>query len=156
MKIFPKLTVLALLTPIVAVAQDDARTLPPLVPQPNAEMVTFEHLDALNECNWDRLMAQYPEEVLFILPNGVTIEGRAAIGDLFTGFCQPRADGGLAGATFITETVRTVGDTVNVSWRLEADWLAEPYRGGDAYVTKDGLMYVQVTTFNPEDMVFSD
>lgn len=156
MNISRTIAVLAVLAPALASAQDGARELPPLVPQPNAEMVTFEHLEALNECDWDRLMAQYPEEVLFILPNGVTIEGRQAIGDLFTGFCLPREEGGLAGATFISEVVRTVGDTVNVSWRLEADWLAEPYRGGDAYVTKDGLMYVQVTTFDPADMKFAE
>lgn len=156
MKITITCAALAMLMPAAALAEAHAQELPPLVPQPNAEMVTFEHLDALNECDWDRLMAQYPEEVLFILPNGVTVEGRAAIGELFTGFCLPREEGGLAGGTFISEVVRTVGDTVNVSWRLEADWLEEPYRGGDAYVTKDGLMYVQVTTFDPADMKFAE
>ena len=142
--------------PLQALADAHARTLPPLVMQPNAERVTFEHIDALNECDWDRLMAQYPEEVLFILPNGVWVEGRSAIGDVFAGFCTPRSEGGFLGATFIAEKVKTIGDTVNVSWRVEADWLAEPYKGGDAYVTRDGLMYVQVTTFNPADMKFAE
>ncbi|WP_169054352.1 nuclear transport factor 2 family protein [Nitratireductor sp. XY-223] len=145
---------LLLLTAGGSVAQDAAKKLPPLVTQPNAEMVTFEHIDALNACDWDRLMAQYPEEVLFILPNGTWIEGRSAIGDVFAGFCTSRSDGGFKGATFIAEKVKTVGDTVNVSWRVEADWLAEPYKGADAYVTHDGLMYVQVTTFDPADMKF--
>ncbi|WP_298813312.1 nuclear transport factor 2 family protein [uncultured Roseibium sp.] len=133
-----------------ALAQD----LPPLEIQPNAERVTFEHIDALNACDWNRLMAQYPEEVLFILPNGVWIEGRRNIGDVFAGFCKSREDGGFKGATFIAEKVKTIGDTVNVSWRVEADFLAEPYKGADAYVTRDGLMYVQVTTFDPADMKF--
>ncbi len=137
-----------------AMADGHEKTLPPLVMQPNAERVTFEHIDALNACDWDRLMAQYPEEVLIILPNGAWVEGRAAVGDVFTGFCTPREDGGFIGATFIAEKVKTVGDTVNVSWRVEADWLAEPYKGADAYVTRDGLMYAQVTTFDPADMVF--
>lgn len=142
--------------PMAVFADAHAQTLPPLVMQPNAERVTFEHLDALNACDWDRLMAQYPEEVLFILPNGVWVEGRTAIGDVFAGFCSPRDEGGFLGANFIPEKVKTVGDTVNVSWRLEADWLAEPYKGGDAYVTRDGLMYVQVTTFDPADMKFAE
>ena len=142
--------------PFTAAAEGHGNVLPDLVLQPNAELVTFEHLDALNECDWDRLMAQYPEEVLFILPNGVWIEGRAAIGEVFTGFCAPRSEGGFLGATFIAEKVKTVGETVNVSWRVEADWLAEPYKGADAYVTRDGLMYAQVTTFNPDDMVFAE
>ncbi|MEM6898045.1 MAG: nuclear transport factor 2 family protein [Pseudomonadota bacterium] len=142
--------------PAGAFADAHGKALPPLKLQPNAELVTFEHIEALNECDWDRLMAQYPEEVLFILPNGVWIEGRAAIGEVFTGFCTPRSEGGFLGATFIAEKVKTVGETVNVSWRVEADWLAEPYKGADAYVTRDGLMYAQVTTFNPDDMVFAE
>ncbi|MEO9895829.1 MAG: nuclear transport factor 2 family protein [Paracoccaceae bacterium] len=137
-----------------AFADGHAKELPPLVMQPNAERVTFEHVDALNACDWNRLMAQYPEEVLIILPNGVWVEGRSAIGDVFAGFCTPREEGGFIGATFIAEKVKTVGDTVNVSWRVEAEWLEEPYKGADAYVTRDGLMYVQVTTFDPADMKF--
>ena len=133
-------------------ADDAKRKLPPLKLQPNPELVTSEHIDALNACDWDRLMAQYPEEVLFILPNGTWVEGRRAIGDVFEGFCKPRSEGGFKGATFIAEKVKRVGNTVNVSWRVEADWLAKPYKGGDAYVTEDGLMYAQVTTFNPADM----
>lgn len=147
------LTCLALSLTTAAMAEDK-RPLPPLALQPNAELVTFEHIDALNACDWDRLMAQYPEEVLFILPNGVWVEGRRAIGDVFAGFCTDRAAGGFKGATFIAEKVKTVGNTVNVSWRVEADWLAEPYKGADAYVTHDGLMYTQVTTFDPADMKF--
>ncbi len=146
---------LAVLAP-PASANEAERVLPALAVQDNAELVTSEHLDALNECDWDRLMAQYPEEVLFIMPNGTWVEGRDKIGDLFGGFCTPRTEGGFEGATFIAEKVKTIGETVNVSWRVEADWLAEPYKGADAYVTQDGLMYVQVTTFDPADMKFKD
>jgi hypothetical protein len=35
-----------------------------------------------------------------------------------------------------------------VQWRADAPFLAEPYRGADAYETKDGLMAAQVTTFD--------
>lgn len=42
-------------------------------------------------------MAQYPDEV-----DGVLIEGRDAVGELFAGFCQSRAEGGLEGLTFTT------------------------------------------------------
>ena len=137
-----------------AAAGAQEMALPPLATQPNAEMVTFEHIAALNACDWNRLMAQYPEEVLIILPNGVWVEGRSAIGGVFAGFCKPRAEGGFLGATFIAEKVKTVENTVNVSWRVEADWLAEPYKGADAYVTHDGLMYVQFTTFDGAAMKF--
>ena len=128
--------------------------LPPLHPQAGPQLVVDEHIAALNACDWDRLMAQYPPEIGFVLPNGATVRGREEIGKLFAGFCKSRAEGGFKGLTFTPEVVFTVGDTVNVSWRAEADFLAEPYRGGDAYVTKDGLMYAQVTTFDAADMKF--
>lgn len=151
------LSVVSLMTVLgVGAAVAAERELPPLVLQPNAEMVTFEHIHALNECDWTRLMAQYPQEVLLILPNGTWVEGRKEVGDVFDGFCKPREEDGFLGATFIAEKVKKVGDTVNVSWRVEADWLEEPYKGADAYVTHDGLMYVQVTTFDPADMKFKD
>ena len=95
---FSTLAPAALATAIAAssaFADGHAKELPPLVMQPNAERVTFEHIDALNACDWDRLMAQYPEEVLIILPNGVWVEGRSAIGDVFAGFCTPREEGGF-------------------------------------------------------------
>jgi hypothetical protein len=41
-----------------------------------------------------------------------------------------------------------VGDVINVQWQAEAPFLTEPYRGADAYETKDGLMAAQVTTFD--------
>src|SRR3982750_2388060 len=95
-----------------ASAKDTKPVMPPLMTQPNAEMVAFEHIDALNKCDWNRLMAQYPEEILFILPNGTWVEGRTKIGGLFAGFCKDRKDGGFKGAIFIAEKVKTVGDTV--------------------------------------------
>ena len=49
---------------------DEVLKLPKLVPQPSPQQVVDEHLDALNECDWDRLMAQYPPEVLIIIADG--------------------------------------------------------------------------------------
>lgn len=140
------------LTTGAAAAQDMA--LPPLKVQPNAQLVVDEHLDALNKCDWGRLMAQYPPEVQFHLPNGVFMEGRRKIGDLFAGFCKERKDGGLKGLVFRPVKVFTVGETVNVTWEADAPYLSEPYKGADAYVTKDGLMYAQVTTFDTAGMKF--
>jgi hypothetical protein len=36
---------------------------------------------------------------------------------------------------------------VNVQWKADAPFLTEPYRGADAYVTRDGLLVAQVSTF---------
>jgi len=87
-----------LATAAVAIAKTD------LVRQPTADAVTAEHIDALNNCDVDRLMAQYPESNEILLPGGVTVAGREAVRDLFEGFCLPYP-AGLKGLTF-TEVSR--------------------------------------------------
>lgn len=73
---------------------------------------------------------------------------------MFEGFCKSKADGGLNGLTFTVLKVFTVEGTVNVQWSADAEFLAEPYLGADAYVTKDGFMYAQVTTFDGAELKF--
>ena len=124
------------------------KSLPPLKRFKTAQAVVDEHLAAVNTCDWQRVMAQYPPEVQFFLPGGQVVKGREAVGELFRSFFKPAKDGGLCGLKFEAENSFTVGDTINVQWRGTADFLAEPYRGADAYVTKDGLMFAQVTTFD--------
>ena len=131
-----------------------AGDLPPLKPQASPEQVVSEHLDALNKCDWSRLMAQYPPEIQLYVADGTLFEGQKAVGDLFAGFCKTHADGGLRGLTFTTLKSATVGGTVNVKWSANADFLTEPYVGADAYVTKDGLMYAQVSTFDSSKLKF--
>ncbi|MBA3043494.1 MAG: DUF4440 domain-containing protein [Rhizobiaceae bacterium] len=148
------LTAIALMASTQAMAADVK--LPGFKKQASPEAVVREHLDALMACDFDRIMQQYPDDAVFMLPNGVWLKGRANVSTLFVGFCKDRKDGGLRGAKFIDEEVNVVGDTVNVSWRLEADYLAEPYKGADAYVTKDGMMQSQVTTFDTTQMKFKN
>jgi len=137
---------------IGAFAED--MTLPPLKPQPSPRQVVAEHLDALNKCDWNRLMAQYPPDIQIYVADGALFEGRKAVGDLFAGFCKSRAEGGLKGLTFKEIKSAAVGDTLNVKWSANADFLAEPYVGADAYETKDGLMVAQVTTFDGSKLKF--
>jgi hypothetical protein len=132
--------------------QAGTMTLPPIKTQPNAQAVVDEHLDAINKCDWNRLMAQYPENVEFFLPKGEVVRGRAAVGELFRNFVKPAKEGGLCGMHFVTEHAFTVDGTINVQWVANADFLAEPYKGADAYVTKDGLMWAQVTTFRADEI----
>ncbi|MEM9440213.1 MAG: nuclear transport factor 2 family protein [Pseudomonadota bacterium] len=140
----------------VGLATAGDMNLPELVRQDSPQAVVDEHLDALNACDWDRLMAQYPDEVEFHLVDGVLVRGRESVGELFEGFCKSREDGGLNGLTFTTISSQTVDGTINVQWSADADFLAEPHIGSDAYVTKDGLMYAQVTTFDGSKLKFKD
>jgi ketosteroid isomerase-like protein len=122
--------------------------MPELKPQSTPQAVVDEHLDALNRGDWNRLMAQYPDDVEMFLPGGVVIRGRQAVGDAFASMVKAFNDGGLFGVIFTAEHVFIVGDTVNVQWKTDADFLKEPYRGADAYVTRGGLLAAQVSTFD--------
>ena len=135
-------------------ASADEMKLPPLKKQKSAQAVVDEHIDALNKCDWNRLMAQYPPQIEIHLPDGVIVKGREKVGELFAGFCKARADGGLKGLQFTAQSTFPVGGTFNTMWVANADFLAEPYKGSDAYVTKDGLMYAQVTTFDGAKLKF--
>src|SRR5919106_757946 len=77
--------------------------LPELMKQPNAQAVLDEHIDALNHCDWNRLLAQYPDDAQIHLPGGMIVKGRQAIGELFVGFCKDPKEGGLKGMTFKVE-----------------------------------------------------
>ena len=123
-------------------------TLPELKKQPSAQAVLAEHLDALNHCDWNRIVAQYPDDAQINLPGGTIIKGRKAIGDLFAGFCKDPKDGGLKGINFAAEQSTPIGDVFVTQWVATAPFLAEPYKGSDAYITKDGYMQAIVTTFD--------
>jgi ketosteroid isomerase-like protein len=122
--------------------------MPDLKRQPTPRAVVDEHLDALNRSDWIRLMAQYPDDVEIFLPAGVVIRGRVPVGEAFRGLTAPLEQGGLGGVTFTPEHVHMSGDTVSVQWRVDAPFLSAPYRGADAYITRDGLLVAQVSTFN--------
>jgi hypothetical protein len=49
----------------------------------------------------------------------------------------------------IPEKPFVVGNTVNVIWRCEAPFFAEPYRGSEAFETRNGLLAAQVTNLGP-------
>jgi hypothetical protein len=73
-------------------------------------------------------------------------------GKLFANFVKPHDQGGLCGMKFTPEQTFVVGETLNIQWKAEADFLAEPYKGSDAYETHDGLMAGMVSTFKGADL----
>jgi hypothetical protein len=127
-----------------------------LVPQANAYEVYAEHIRALNACDWVAILAQYPDDAEIHLSAGQVVKGREAIGELFAGFVLPAEEGGLCGITFTEGSRFEVGNTQNVQWVAEADFLAEPYRGSDAYVTDGQYMAAMVSTFEGTDLVMAE
>ena len=130
----------------------DDMKLPPLKKQATPQAVIGEHMDALNKCDWNRLMAQYPENYQLNLPDGMVVKGREAAAKVFADFVKPHDQGGLCGIKFSPEQTLVVGETLNIQWKAEADFLAEPYKGSDAYETHDGLMVAMVSTFRGADL----
>jgi hypothetical protein len=125
-----------------------------LVRQQTPEAVVAEHVAALNECNVDRLMAQYPRSIAILLPGGVTVEGRTNVRALFEGLCLPPESGGLNGIHFEAVKSWKVGRTINVQWVATAPFLAAPYYGADSYSTHRGLLAAQVSTFDATELQF--
>ena len=138
-----------LLCALPSVAGAQTLKLPPQKPLPTPEQVVIEHIAALNSCNWNRMMAQYSDDMIFMSKNGATLEGREAIGKMFQKALLPPAQGGQCGMLLIPERTVVVGTTVNVIWRAEAPFFAAPYRGSEAFETRDGLLALQVTTWDP-------
>ena len=128
-------------------------TLAPMKAQGTPEKVLEEHLDAVDHSDWNRLVAQFPENGEVHMLDGQVAKGREAIGKLFVGFVTPRPNG-LKGIRFIPQTSVKYGDTIVVYWKAEAPFLAEPYYGSDAYITHDGMMAGMVTTFDGAKLKF--
>lgn len=119
-----------------------------LVPQDGPYAVYAEHIRALNDDDWLGLMAQYPDHAEIHMSNGAVARGRQQIGELFAGAVLSHESGGIAGLIFSGESEMAVGDTLVVQWVADADWLAEPYRGSDAYVSDGRFMVAMVSTFD--------
>jgi hypothetical protein len=126
-----------------------SQALPAKKPQPTPMKVVEEHIAALDACDWNRLMAQYDDDMEFMSKDGGVVKGRVAIGELFKKAVLPPSKGGNCGMKMVVEEVKVVGDTVNVRWRFEAPFFAEPYRGSEAFETRNGLIATQVTTWDP-------
>jgi len=77
------------------------------------------------------------------------VSGRQAIGEMFKTAVQAPAKGGQCGMKMTVEKQIVVGTTVNVVFRAEAPFFAEPYRLSEAFETRNGLLAAQVTTWDP-------
>ena len=132
----------------VANPYDPAQVSDQLVRERTPDAVLAQHLTALNACDWEGLMQQYPDSYELRLPGGVLVKGRTETAAVFGGFVLPPADGGLCGITFSELSRQVTGGVIAVTWEANAPFLAEPYRGADAYITDDGLMVSMVSTFD--------
>ena len=47
-----------------------------------------------------------------------------------------------------------MGEPLNIQWKAETNFLAEPHKGSHAYETRDGLIVAMVSTFKGADLKF--
>jgi hypothetical protein len=127
-----------------------------LAPQNSAAAVYEEHIRALNAAEWEGQLQQFPDHGEIHLKDGAVLRGRQAISEFIAGGVRPRSEGGVEGLTFTEQSRLEVGATLVVHWIADAEWLAEPYKGSDAYVTDGAHMVAMVTTFDPDGLVFAD
>ena len=62
----------AVAVPVIAFAQS---ALPEIKRQATAQAVLDEHMDALNHCDWSRILAQSPDDAQINLPAGAVVSG---------------------------------------------------------------------------------
>ena len=125
-----------------------------LVRERTPDAVLAQHMKALNGCDWKGLMQQYPDSYELRLTKGAIVKGRVEAAATFAGFVKPHAEGGLCGITFTEVSRQVTGGTIAVMWEANASFLAQPYRGSDAYITDDGLMVSMVSTFDGDELKF--
>jgi SnoaL-like domain len=79
-----RLALIACLTAFCGAASAEDFKVPEGKTQAMPEAVLAEHIDALNHCDLNRIMAQYPDDGTFILSEGVWMEGRNEAVRLFS------------------------------------------------------------------------
>jgi hypothetical protein len=127
-----------------------------LIPQADAYETYAEHIRVLNDCDWLGLMAQYPDNAEIHFNGDAMWSGRQEIGAGLAGFVLSLEEDGLCGLNFVEVSRLEVGGTENVKWVADADFLAEPYYGSDAYVSDGQFMVAMVSTFRGSDLVMAE
>jgi len=121
---------------------------------PSVGDVVREHIDAVEDCDADRLVAGYAPDAKVFFPDGVVIEGEAALRELYEGFVMPVSEGGLCGITATRVDSYRRGGTIFVKFRVEAPFLAQPYFSTDGYVIAHGEILSEMSTFDASNLVF--
>ena len=81
------------------------------------------------------------------LPGGQIVKGREAAGKLFTRLYKD--PGGRAERHYFPrENSVKIGNVFATQWVATAPFLAEPYKGSDAYIIENGYLRAMVSTFD--------
>jgi hypothetical protein len=113
------------------------------------------HGAALAACDADALVAGYTQDATLFFPDGVVVEGRAALQTLYDGFVKSHDQGGLCGLTATPVQTWTKGKTTFVKFSVTAPFLAKTYFSTDGYVFEHGKIAAEMSTFDASKLVFN-
>jgi hypothetical protein len=120
------------------------------------DKLVAEHGKALADCDADALVAGYTDDATLFFPDGVIVQGRAALQDLYDGFVKPPEQDGLCGLNAKPQKSWTSGRTTFVKFKVTAPFLAKPYFSTDAYVFKGNKIAAEVSTFDATKLTFKN
>lgn len=121
----------------------------------NAKLVKV-HVAALAACDADALVAGYTADATVFFPDGVIVQGKAALQKLYDGFVKSPDDDGLCGLKAKPMKEWSSGGTSFVKFRVTAPFLAKPYFATDGYVFEGGKIAAEVSTFDATKLVFKN
>lgn len=113
-----------------------------------------EHIKALSDCDADALVAGYTRNATLFFPDGVVVQGRTALQELYDGFVKPPTEGGLCGLQADPLQYWIRGRTAFVKFEVTAPFLAKPYFSTDGYVFKGNKIAAEMSTFDGSKLVF--
>jgi len=119
----------------------------------NAKLVKA-HVGALAACDADALVAGYTADATVFFPEGVIVQGRAALQKLYDGFVLPPEEEGLCGLKAKPMKEWSAGGTSFVKFKVTAPFLAKPYFSTDGYVFEGGKIAAEMSTFDATKLVF--
>jgi hypothetical protein len=137
------LAALAVLVPAVAGA---AKT--------SNKALVAAHGKALAECSAEGLVNGYTANATLFFPDGVVVEGRKALTELYEGFVKSPEEEGLCGLKAKPLLEWESGGTSFVKFKVTAPFLAKPYFSTDGYVFKGGKIAAEMSTFDASKLVF--
>jgi hypothetical protein len=112
------------------------------------------HGKALAECSAEGLVNGYTSDATLFFPDGVVVEGRKALTELYEGFVKSPEEEGLCGLKAKPVLEWESGSTSFVKFKVTAPFLAKPYFSTDGYVFEGGKIAAEMSTFDASKLVF--
>jgi hypothetical protein len=113
-----------------------------------------EHIKALSDCDADALVAGYTKNATLFFPDGVIVEGEAALQELYDGFVKAPTEGGLCGLQAEPVKYWIRGRTAFVKFEVTAPFLEQTYFSTDGYYFKGNRIAAEISTFDASKLVF--